>query len=118
MVGLFDGTPLERPVTCEVCEQPIDDCRCPRDSTGNVRRPAEQTARIRLQRRGKGKTVTLIAGLDLCPGDLRAVLRRLQQRCGVGGTVSASDGTLELQGDQQAAAADGLRELGYKVNVS
>ena len=35
MPGLFDGTPLVRPVTCQRCGKPLADCRCPRDAAGH-----------------------------------------------------------------------------------
>jgi translation initiation factor 1 len=114
MAGLFDGTPLERPVTCEVCERPLFECRCPRDADGKVLLPRQQTARIRLEKRRKGKSVTTISGLDPAASDLPAILRDLKRRCSTGGTIC--DGVLELQGDQQQTAADALNEMGYKVS--
>ncbi len=46
MPGLFAGTALERPVTCAVCEQPLDQCTYPRDEAGAVLLPKDQPARI------------------------------------------------------------------------
>lgn len=116
MAGLFDGTPLERPVTCERCGQPRESCRCPRDAAGNVLLPHEQTARVRLEKRRKGKSVTTITGLDPAASDLVGLLRELKQRCGTGGTVA--DAALELQGDQRQPVAEALQAMGYKVRQS
>ena len=64
MSGLFDGTPLERRVTCEVCKRPVAQCACPRSESGEVLLPKNQAARVGREKRRKGKTVTVITGLD------------------------------------------------------
>ena len=79
MSGLFDGTPLERPVTCEACEKPLDQCACPRDASGQVLLPKDQPARVGLEKRRKGKTVTVIAGLDPTASDFDTILRKLKR---------------------------------------
>ncbi|MHC4947833.1 MAG: translation initiation factor [Planctomycetota bacterium] len=113
MSGLFAGTPLERPVTCEVCEQPLDECTCPRDAAGRVRRPSDQAATVRLEKRRKGKVVTTVSGLDPVASDLAAIVRRLKAACGAGGTVS--DGVVEVQGDHREKVAETLAAMGYPV---
>jgi translation initiation factor 1 len=113
MPGLFDGTPRQRPVTCAVCEQPLSACRCPRDATGAVLPPSGQTASIGVEKRGKGKIVTVIAGLDPVASDLDAMLVKLKSQCGTGGGVDA--GVITLQGDLRDRAAAHLRRAGYKV---
>ncbi len=50
MSGLFDGTPLERPVTCEGCKRPLAQCACPRSESGVVLLPKDQPARRRFGR--------------------------------------------------------------------
>ena len=64
MSGLFDGTPLERPVNCEVCQRPLAQCGCPRGESGVVLLPKDQAARVGREKRRKCKTVTVITGLD------------------------------------------------------
>jgi len=64
MSGLFDGTPLERPITCELCKRPLADCACPRSESGVVLLPKGQPVRVGREKRRKGKTVTIITGLD------------------------------------------------------
>jgi hypothetical protein len=56
MSDLFDGTPLERPVTCGACGKPLDQCACSRGATGAGMLPKDQPARIGLEKRCKGKT--------------------------------------------------------------
>lgn len=111
MSGLFDGTPLERPVTCPRCRQPREGCKCPRDVTGRVLVPAEQQVRVQRERRGGGKMVTIVRGLAARPGDLSAMLKELKAGLGCGGTVR--DGFIELQGDHRDKLVDQLREMGY-----
>lgn len=115
MSGLFAGTPLERPVTCEVCELPLEACQCPRDGDGKVLRPADQTAIVRLEKRKMGKVITTISGLDPHAADLKAILKKLKSVCGSGGTIS--DGLIEVQGDQREKVASELKKLGYAIKT-
>ena len=74
---------------------------------------AEQTVRVQPTRGGKGgKTVTVIRGLELEPGGLKALLKKLKTRIGSGGTTR--DGLIELQGDQVEIALDLLSKEGYR----
>jgi translation initiation factor 1 len=73
-----------------------------------------QTARIwRDSKRRRGKTVTVVGGLQHDPATLEALLKRLKQQCGAGGTVK--DGELEIQGDHRERVAAALAALGYKI---
>ncbi|MHC5113189.1 MAG: translation initiation factor [Planctomycetota bacterium] len=115
MSGLFAGTPLERPVTCEVCEKPLADCTCPRDAGGRVVRPGDQVAVVRTEKRSRGKVVTTVSGLDPVASDLEAIAKDLRGRCASGGTVS--DGVIVVQGDHRETVAEELRAGGYRVRV-
>jgi translation initiation factor 1 len=115
MAGLFDGTPLERPVTCEVCGKALAECQCPRDASGKVLLPAQQTAVVRLEKRPGGKVVTLVEGLEPKATDLEGLLKKLKARCAAGGTVQ--DGTLQIQGDHRPAVGEALRQAGFRVKV-
>jgi translation initiation factor 1 len=110
MPGLFAGTPLERPVTCERCEQPLAECRCPRSASGRVLLPKDQPARVRREKRS-GKTVTVIAGLDPGASDLPALLKRLKSTLATGGTVAGAE--IEVQGDHRDRVVALLKGLGY-----
>ena len=75
---------------------------------------ARQTARIwRDRKRRRGKTVTVVGGLQHDPATLEALLKRLKQQCGAGGTVK--DGELESQGDHRERVAETLAALGYTI---
>ena len=64
MGRLFAGTPFDRPPTCERCGQLESACSCPPVAAEPVRIPPEkQTARLRVERRPKGKVVTVTGRL-------------------------------------------------------
>jgi translation initiation factor 1 len=75
--------------------------------------PGSQTARLRLEKRPKGKHVTTVSGLDPEGNDLADLAARLKARCGTGGTLK--EGVIELQGDHLASAESTLRAIGYKT---
>ena len=73
---------------------------------------ADRQVRVQRIRGGKrGKTVTLIKGLELSDAQLRLMLKNLKSRCGAGGTVKGD--LLELQGDQIEVVLDFLIKEGY-----
>jgi translation initiation factor 1 len=114
MGGLFDGTPLERPVTCDRCGRAIADCACPRDASGAVTTPRDQPARVRREKR-RGKWVTVVTGLDPVASDLPGMLRELRRSLGAGGSVTSPGGApaIEVQGDHADAVMAYLVERGY-----
>lgn len=116
MPGLFSGTPLERPVTCEYCERPRTECACPRDASGRLKLPKDQPARISRQRRSGNKTVTLITDLDPVATDLPALLKELRASCACGGSIA--EGIIELQGDHRDRALALLKERGYPAKLA
>ncbi len=116
MSGLFDGTPLERPVTCEICKRPLSHCACPRNESGEVRLPKDQPARVGREKRRKGKTVTVISGLDPVASNLDAILAKLRSACAAGGTIN--EGRIEIQGDHREQALSILQDLGYPAKLS
>jgi translation initiation factor 1 len=67
---------------------------------------------VRLETGGrKGKTVTVVTGLQHDPGTMARLASGLKQHCGAGGTVK--DGTIEIQGDQRERVVAYLKGLGY-----
>jgi translation initiation factor 1 len=114
---LFAGTPFDRPPTCDRCGKLESECACPPLIVEPVRlAPETQTARLKLEKRPKGKVVTVVHGLDPDGNDLDDLAARLKARCGTGGTVK--DGSIELQGDHLAVAEAALKGIGYKVKRS
>lgn len=119
MAGLFDGTPLQRPVTCEKCGKPHAQCTCPRDGrTGKVLDPKDQAVRVRREQR-RGKFTTVIAGFaprSSGSDELPALLKQLKSKFATGGTIDTTDPaapTLELQGDHRDKVVEYFKNLGY-----
>lgn len=114
MPGLFHGTPLEQPVTCERCGKTHAQCACPRDRhSGKVLRPEDQPVRVRREQR-RGKFVTVVTGLTPRSDrtdDLPDLLRTLKSTLATGGTLA--DGVIELQGDHRDRLVEHFKKLGY-----
>ena len=114
MTRLFAGTPFDRPPHCEVCDQLQTECTCPpKIAPPTWISPEKQTARLALEKRAKGKMVTVVKGLSPTESDLAALLSKLKTTCGAGGTLH--EDTIEIQGDQVARTRDALKKLGYRV---
>ena len=108
-MGLFDGTPLERPVVCDRCSLDVRLCRCPPLDT-----PAEkQSLKFRLEKRKGGKLVTVVVGFHCSDQQLLTCLSALKSQCGAGGTIN--DGNVELQGDHTQRIGPILKTLGYRL---
>jgi translation initiation factor 1 len=119
MSGLFAGTSLEQPVTCEQCGKTHALCVCPRDrKSGRVLDPKDQQLRIRREQR-RGKFTTVIAGFTARSertDDLPSLLKQLKAKFATGGTIDSADANapiLELQGDHRDKLVDYFRALGY-----
>lgn len=114
MQRLFAGTPFDRPPTCERCGKLESECECPPPIAEPVRiAPEKQTARVRLEKRAKGKVVTVVANLSAEGNDLPALAANLKVKCGTGGTVK--DDLIEIQGDHVATIESALKVIGYKT---
>ncbi|MFN8858345.1 MAG: translation initiation factor [Planctomycetaceae bacterium] len=114
MTRLFSGTPWDRPPTCDRCAKPVAECNCPPPTppkpSGD---PSKQTARVRREKRQKGKLVTVVSGLSGSQTDLPQLLTQLKSSLGTGGTMD--DESLVIQGDQVERVSAALAKLGYKV---
>jgi len=74
-----------------------------------------KSVRVSLETQGrKGKSVTIIAGLQHNPTTMEELAKILKQHCGAGGTVK--QGKIEIQGDQRAKVKEKLKEIGYVPN--
>jgi translation initiation factor 1 len=114
-MGLFDGTALERPVTCSVCDEPADACNCPKNADGDVVLPKDQHPRVRREKR-RGKWTTVVEQLDPQATDLAGLVREIKTGLGVGGTTK--EGGFELQGDHRDYVVECLHRLGYQAKPS
>jgi translation initiation factor 1 len=114
MQRLFAGTPFDRPPTCERCGLLESECQCPPPVVEPVRiAPETQTARVRLEKRARGKVVTVVANLPAEGNDLPGLAAQLKVKCGSGGTVK--DGLVEIQGDHVATVESALKAIGYRT---
>ena len=109
---LFAGTPFDQPPKCERCGALTSVCTCPPERQAFLP-PEKQTARLSVEKRKKGKVVTLVKGLTGSASDLPALLTRLKSACGAGGTLK--DEVLELQGEHLNRIGEVMKELGYRV---
>lgn len=109
---LFEGTQFDRPPVCDRCDKLESECKCVPEPTPRLA-PEKQTARLQVEKRKKGKTVTAIRGLSAEDNDLPELLTTLKTKCGAGGTIQ--EDCLEIQGKHVDRAATVLEKIGYKV---
>ena len=72
-----------------------------------------QKATVTLEKRAKGKEVTLVAGFVLSSADRKALAQTLRKACGAGG--ADSDSGIEIQGDHRDKVKARLAAKGWKV---
>ena len=75
--------------------------------------PGKQTARLFVEKRNKGKVVTVVRGLSAEGNDLSGLLGQLKSACGAGGTLQGD--VLEIQGMHQDRIRELLTKIGYRV---
>jgi translation initiation factor 1 len=109
---LFAGTKYDQPPKCDRCGKLETECLCSTPANRWIP-PASQIARINVEKRKKGKVVTVIRGLSAEGNDLPALLSRLKSQCGAGGAVQ--EDCLEVQGEHVERISAALVELGYRV---
>jgi len=112
MTRLFAGTPFDRPPRCERCGELESECQCPPPPKPMIP-PEKQTAVLAVEKRKKGKIVTVVRGLPEEGNDLPALLAQLKTACGAGGTLK--DELLEIQGNHLERVRELLRTIGYRV---
>jgi translation initiation factor 1 len=109
---LFEGTKWDRPPRCERCGELDESCTCPPPPRVLIA-PEKQTARLNVEKRKKGKVVTVVRGLSAEGNDLPTLLGQLKTSCGTGGTIK--DELLEVQGNHLERVHKLLVGLGYRV---
>ena len=111
---LFEGTEFDRPLRCEQCEQLEVDCVCV-SVPAAPDPPENQTATISLEKRKKGKWVTVVNGLFEGHPEvhLKNLLVQLKNQCGAGGSIQ--EHRIEIQGNHQERLRSILKTKGYKI---
>jgi len=113
-MGLFDGTALQRPVICERCGGDVKLCKCPPVAAAVADTPPEkQSLKVRLDKRKRGKLVTVISGFQCSVTQLQSTLSDLQSQCGAGGSIDQQN--IELQGDHMLRVPNLLTARGYRI---
>lgn len=109
---LFEGTAFDRPPHCERCGKLETECTCPPPTTAEIP-PEKQTVRLQVENRKRGKQVTAVRGLKLSDLAMTALLTKLKNSCGAGGTID--DGVIEIQGGQIERVRTALVAMGYNM---
>lgn len=111
-MGLFAGTPFDRPPHCERCDRLEAECVCPPEAILKTP-PEKQHLRLAVEKRKQGKMVTVVRDLAQEPEAVGELLTKLKSVCGAGGTQK--DGLLEIQGDHLVRVKETLLKLGYRI---
>lgn len=97
---------------CPTCGQ--YDCECERIEDKPL---SGQSVKIRIDRKGrKGKSMTVVEGLQVNPKHLADIAKTLKQKIGTGGT--AKEGRIEIQGENRQQVAAILNEMGVKTKYA
>lgn len=98
---------------CSTCGKPVAKCKCAGSKQRDAVRPeSDGTARVRREKKGRGgKTVTTVSGVPIDDDALKALAKKLKQKCGVGGSLK--DWVIVIQGDKvdtilEVLAAEGI----------
>ena len=109
---LFEGTEFDIPPRCDRCGELEEDCTCPPPPKEYLA-PEKQTAKLAVEKRKKGKVVTVVRELSPDETNLPELLTQLKNDCGAGGTLK--DDAIEIQGDHLERVRDLLKQAGYGV---
>lgn len=117
MTRLFAGTAWDQPPRCDRCGLLEEECKCPpgveKTAAKPLVSPSSQTAKVAVEKRKRGKLMTVVRGLAAVENDLPALLKQLKNHCGAGGTVKEDQ--VEIQGDHLERIRQTLAKIGYRV---
>ena len=81
----------------------------------NSRGPADQVAKVRVEKRKGNRVVSVIAGLEHPGNDLAGLCTMIKTTLGTGGSVQGR--TIEIQGDHAERIVELLAERGVRARV-
>lgn len=103
--------------TCPDCRQPLAQCQCTEQAERARLAELDGIVRIRRETSGrKGKGVTILDGIPMPSGELKALAKELKKRCGTGGAIK--EGVIEIQGDHRDLLKGELEKRGYRVRLA
>lgn len=92
---------------------PDPEPRQKQSSTQPSKKKPEQV-RVHLEKKGRrGKSVSIIKGIQSHPDGKKALLKTLKSKLGTGGAVKS--GNIEIQGDHRDRIVALLQEMGYQA---
>ena len=109
---LFEGTEFDVPPRCDRCNELESVCGCEPLPQPSIP-PGKQTLKLAVEKRKRGKNVTVVRGLSDDPKQVAELLSTLKVKCGGGGTVKQS--VIEIQGSHTDRLREILKDLGYQV---
>ena len=83
---------------------------------GPIVDPSQQQVRLHLDRKGGGKVVSIVKGLQETVDVLMVIAKELKSGCGVGGSVK--NGEILIQGNKREKIQQLLIKKGYSVKLS
>ena len=102
---------------CLQCGEAIDECICEKLADDARLKSLDGVVRLRREIAGrKGKGVVTISGIPAPEAELKAILKKLKQMCGTGGSLK--DGVIEIQGDHREKLKKQLEQMGYQVKLA
>ncbi len=97
---------------CGICFAPKAKCTC-----APVGATDDGVVRVGRSTKGrKGAGVTTVSGVPLKGAELKALAKKLKQKCGSGGTLR--NGIIEVQGEHQDTIVKELEKRGWTVKRS
>ena len=111
---LFEGTQFDIPPRCDRCEKLLEECDCSEViAPPDFAAPESQTAAVKVEKRKRGKVVTVIEGLTAADNDLHTLVTDLKNLCGSGGTIRGD--LIEIQGNHQERITQRLQAMGFRI---
>lgn len=99
---------------CPCCDKPAEQCLCSSEADNYQ---GDGIVRVYRETKGRrGKSVTVITGLDLDKSGLKKLTKELKQKCSSGGT--SKDCRIEIQGDHRDKLVQELKAQGWEVKAA
>ena len=109
---LFEGTEFDIPPRCDRCEKLEEECECLPEPEPIVP-PHEQKVSVCIEKRKRGKVVTVLRGFLDQETQLQEVFTKLKNSCGAGGTVREAE--IDIQGKHEETVRRVLKEIGFRL---